>query len=477
MRTRTLRPLLHSLLPVVAVLVVAGSGALSGASAQPVTLPPPQELLRGIYKELVEINTTHSAGDNTRAAEAMARHLLAAGFPAGDVQVLAPAPRKGNLVARLRGSGARKPLLLLAHLDVVEARREDWSVDPFTLLERDGYFYGRGTGDDKAMAAIFVANLIRYKREGFVPDRDLIVALTADEEGGTHNGVRWLLANHRPLIDAELALNEGGGGAIKSGAYVSNNIQASEKITQSFRLEVKNKGGHSSLPVKDNAIYHLADGLTRLAQADFPVRLDEVNRAFFERTGGLSGGPLGPDMIAVARGSRDPSVVARVAAASPVYNARMRTTCVATRLEAGHANNALPQTATAVVNCRVLPDETQEDTRQELVAILANDAIAVTPIGSFFPSPPSPLTPELMQAVETVTRELWPGVPVVPVMGTGATDSKYLRAAGIRAYGTSGIFGDIDDVRAHGRDERILVRSLYEGQDYLYRLVKRLSSP
>ena len=477
MRTRALLPLLHSLLPLVAVLVVAGSGALSRSRAQPVALPPPQELLRGIYKELVEINTTHSAGDNTRAAEAMAGHLLAAGFPAGDVQVLAPAPRKGNLVARLRGSGARKPLLLLAHLDVVEARREDWSVDPFTLLERDGYFYGRGTGDDKAMAAIFVANLIRYKREGFVPDRDLIVALTADEEGGTHNGVRWLLANHRPLIDAQLALNEGGGGAIKNGAYVSNNVQASEKIVQSFRLEVKNKGGHSSLPVKDNAIYHLADGLTRLAQADFPVRLDEVNRAFFERTGGVSGGPLGPDMIAVARGSRDPSVVARVAAASPVYNARMRTTCVATRLEAGHANNALPQTATAVVNCRVLPDETQEDTRQELVAILANDAIAVTPIGAFFPSPPSPLTPELMRAVETVTRELWPGVPVVPVMGTGATDSKYLRAAGIRAYGTSGIFGDIDDVRAHGRDERILVRSLYEGQDYLYRLVKRLSSP
>ncbi len=476
MRTRALLPLLYSL-PLVAVLVVAGSGGLSGPSAQPVALPPQQELLRGIYKELVEINTTDSAGDNTRAAEAMAGHLLAAGFPAGDVQVLAPAPRKGNLVARLRGSGARKPLLLLAHLDVVEARREDWSVDPFTLLERDGYFYGRGTGDDKAMAAIFVANLIRYKREGFVPDRDLIVALTADEEGGGHNGVRWLLANHRPLIDAGLALNEGGGGAIKNGAHVSNNIQASEKIVQSFRLEVKNKGGHSSLPVKDNAIYHLAEGLTRLAQADFPVRLDEVNRAFFERTGGLTGGPLGADMLALAAGSRDPSVVARVAAAGPVYNSRMRTTCVATRLEAGHANNALPQTATAVVNCRVLPDETREDARRTLVAILANDAITVTPIGPFFPSPPSPLTPELMRAVETVTRELWPGVPVVPIMGTGATDSKYLRAAGIPAYGTSGIFGDIDDVRAHGRDERILVRSLYEGQDYLYRLVKLLSSP
>src|SRR6185369_14426638 len=464
-------------LSVVVAAVLVSPVSRPGPSAQPATLEPHQQLLREIYQELIEINTTNSVGDNTKAAEAMARRLIAAGFPAADVQVLVPTPRKGNMVARLRGTGARRPLLLLAHLDVVEANREDWSVDPFKLLERDGYFYGRGSGDDKAMAAIFVANLIRYRREGFVPDRDLIVALTADEEGGGHNGVRWLLANHRPLIDAGLALNEGGGGAIKNGAYVSNNVQASEKIVQSFRLEVKNKGGHSSLPVKDNAIYHLAEGLTRLAQADFPVRLDEVNRTFFERTGGLTGGPLGADMLALAAGSRDPSVVARVAAAGPVYNSRMRTTCVATRLEAGHANNALPQTAAAVVNCRVLPDETQEDARRTLVSILANDAITVTPIGAFFPSPPSPLTPELMRAVETVTRELWPGVPVVPVMGTGATDSKYLRAAGIRAYGTSGIFGDIDDVRAHGRDERILVRSLYEGQDYLYRLVKHLSSP
>lgn len=253
--------------------------------------------------------------------------------------------------------------------------------------------------------------------------------------------------------------------------------QASEKIVQSFRLEVKNQGGHSSLPVRDNAIYHLAQGLTRLAQFDFPVRLDEVNRSFFEGTGRALGGSLGTDMLAVAHGDRDPCVVARVAAVGPVYNSRLRTTCVATRLEAGHANNALPQTATAVVNCRVMPGETQEEIRRALGDILANDAIAVTPIGPFFPSPPSPLTPELMRAVEKVTAELWPGVPVVPIMGTGATDSKYLRAAGIPAYGTSGIFGDVDDVRAHGRDERILVRSLYEGQDYLYRLVRALSSP
>jgi acetylornithine deacetylase/succinyl-diaminopimelate desuccinylase-like protein len=459
---------------VAAVLVTPVSR--SDLGAQPATLAPHQQLLREIYQELIEINTTNSVGDNTKAAEAMARRLIAAGFPAGDVQVLAPAPRKGNMVARLRGTGSRRPLLLLAHLDVVEALREDWSVDPFKLLERDGYFYGRGTSDDKAMAAAFVANLIRFRQEGFVPDRDLIVALTADEEGGGHNGVAWLLKEHRGLIDAELAINEGGGGALKNGRRVSNSVQASEKIFQSYRLEVTNRGGHSSLPVKDNAIWHLAGGLARLAELDFPVNLDEVNRQFFERTAAQIGGPLGNDFRAVASGNRDPAVVARVAAVGPVFNSRLRTTCVPTRLEGGHADNALPQTARAVVNCRVLPSETEEDVRQTLIRVLADDQIKVTPVNKFFPSPASPLTPEIVNAVESVTRALWPGVPVVPTMSTGATDSRYLRAAGIPAYGTSGMFGDIDDVRAHGRDERMLVQSLYEGQEYLYRLVKTLSS-
>jgi acetylornithine deacetylase/succinyl-diaminopimelate desuccinylase-like protein len=459
---------------VTAVLVAPASR--SGLDAQPAALAPHQQLLREIYQELIEINTTNSVGDNTRAAEAMARRLLDAGFPAADVQVLAPAPRKGNLVARLRGTGARRPLLLLAHLDVVEARREDWSIDPFKLLERDGHFYGRGTTDDKAMAASFVANLIRYRREGFVPDRDLIVALTADEEGGGHNGVVWLLREHRALIDAEMAINEGAGGALKSGRRVSNSIQASEKIVQSYRLEVTNKGGHSSLPVKDNAIWHLARGLTRLGEFDFPVNLDEVNRQFFERSAAATGSSLGDDIRAVVRGERDPAVVARVAAVGPVFNSRLRTTCVPTRLEGGHADNALPQTARAVVNCRVLPNESEEDVRRALVQALANDQIKVTPTNRFFPSPASPLTPEIMGAVERVTKELWPGVPVVPTMSTGATDSRFLRTAGIPAYGTSGMFSDVDDIRAHGRDERLLVRSLYEGQEYLYRLVKQLSS-
>ena len=461
---------------VVATLVAVVPVWRPGPGAQPATLAPHQQLLREIYQELIEINTTNSVGDNTKAAEAMARRLLDAGFPAGDVNVLAPVPRKGNLVARLRGTGARRPLLLLAHLDVVEANREDWSVDPFKLLERDGYFYGRGTSDDKAMAASFVANLIRYRREGFVPDRDLIVALTADEEGGGHNGVVWLLKEHRALIDAEMAINEGGGGALSRGRRVSNSIQASEKIVLNFQLEVTNKGGHSSLPVKDNAIWHLANGLARLGDFDFPVNLDEVNRGFFERTAAQASGALADDIRAVLRGDRDPAVVARVAAVSPAFNSRMRTTCVPTRLEGGHANNALPQTARATVNCRVLPNETEEDVRQTLIRALANHKITVTPTNRFFPSPASPLTPEIMGAVERATQDMWPGVPVVPTMSTGATDSRYLRTAGIRAYGTSGMFGDVDDVRAHGRDERMLVRSLYEGQEYLYRLVKLLSS-
>jgi acetylornithine deacetylase/succinyl-diaminopimelate desuccinylase-like protein len=456
---------------------VVTPGASPPPDAQPATLAPHQRLLREIYQELVEINTTNSVGDNTKAAEAMARRLLAAGFPAADVQVLAPAPRKGNLVARLHGTGARRPLLLLAHLDVVEANREDWSVDPFTLLERDGYFYGRGTSDDKAMAAVFLANLIRFRQERFVPDRDIIVALTADEEGGGHNGVAWLLANHRGLIDAELAVNEGGGGAIKNGVYLSNNLQASEKIVQSYRLEVKNPGGHSSLPVKDNAISHLAGGLARLGEFDFPVRLDEVNRTFFERTAAIFPGALGDDMRAIAGGSRDPQVVARLAGVGPVFNSRLRTTCVATRLEGGHATNALPQTARAVVNCRVMPGDAEDEVRRTLVGVLANDKITVTPLNQFFPSPASPLTPAVMRAVEAVTAAMWPGVPVIPTMSTGATDSRFLRTAGIAAYGTSGMFGDIDDIRAHGRDERLLVRSLYEGQEYLYRLAKALASP
>jgi acetylornithine deacetylase/succinyl-diaminopimelate desuccinylase-like protein len=440
-----------------------------------------QQTLRQIYKELVETNTTDSVGSTTVAAEALAARLRAEGFAAEDVRVLVHPgnARKGNLVVRLRGTGARKPLALLAHLDVVEARKEDWSdgLDPFKLTEREGYFYGRGTSDDKAMAAIFVANLIRYKREGFKPERDLILILTADEEGGDFNGVDWLLKNHRALVDAELGINEGGGGRHRKGVPLFNGVQASEKVYQSFLLEVKNKGGHSSLPVKDNAIYRLAAAIDRLAKFDFPVSLNEVTRAYFTRTAAIETGQSAADMKAVSQGATpDAEAAVRLSASSAYNNALMRTTCVATRLDAGHADNALPQTARATVNCRILPQENAADVLNTLKRVLADEQIAVTYIREPKPSPPSPLTPAVMGSIESITEAMWPGVPVIPIMGTGATDSLYFRQSGIPFYGVSGIFSDIDDNRAHGRDERLATKSLDEGQEFLYRLVKTLST-
>jgi acetylornithine deacetylase/succinyl-diaminopimelate desuccinylase-like protein len=456
--------------------LAAPLACLASSFAYAADLPPHQQLLRDVYRELVGINTTQSEGDTARAAEAMGARLRAAGFPSDDVHVLVSGPRRGNLVAHYHGSGRQRPLMLVAHLDVVEAKREDWTVDPFTLLEQESWFYGRGTGDDKAMAAIFVANLMRYRQEGYRPDRDLVLVLETDEETDAKLGMRWLLEKHRDLIDAELAVNEGGGGARRGDRYLYNAIQASEKIYYNYRLEVHDKGGHSSLPVKDNAITRLAAGLVKLGAFDFPVHLDDVNRLYFERMAAIDTGPVAADMRAVAAGSRDPEVIARVAQANPYYNSRLRTTCVATLLEGGHARNALPQRAAALVNCRVMPGEKEEDVRAILRQMLADDAIQVSSAGDDFqPSPPSPLRKDVMSAVEAVTAEMWPGVPVLPIMATGASDSLYLRNAGIDAYGTSGIFVDIDDNRAHGQDERIRVKSLYEGQDYLYRLVKRLA--
>jgi acetylornithine deacetylase/succinyl-diaminopimelate desuccinylase-like protein len=440
-------------------------------------LSPHQQLAREIFKELIEINTTDSIGSTTQAAEAMAARLRAAGFAEADVRVLGPHPRKGNLVARLRGKGIGKPILLLAHLDVVEARREDWSFDPFKFIEHDDYFYGRGTNDIKSGAALLVANLIRLKQEGFVPNQDLILALTGDEEGGSYNGVDWLLKNHRQLIDADYCLNtDGGGGEMKNGKYLANDVQAGEKIYLSFSLEVKNRGGHSSLPVKDNAIYHLAEGLSRLAQFDFPVRLNEITRSYFERMSKVQNSPLAADMEAVTQSPADPAVVSGLAQ-SPYFNALMRTTCVATMLQAGHAENALPQTARAIVNCRLLPEDSPEEVQRILKAVVADDKIVISPIGIARPSPASPLRPSIMQAIEHTTAELWPGVPVIPVMSTGATDGLRLRRAGIPTYGVSGLFDDIDDVRAHGKDERIGVKQFFDGLEFMHRLVKALSLP
>jgi acetylornithine deacetylase/succinyl-diaminopimelate desuccinylase-like protein len=452
---------------------------LSSSVALHAQTGPNDPRAREIYKELVEINTTDTpAGDVTKAADAMAARLKAAGFPAADVHVLGPDPKKGNLVARWRtGAGAgRKPILLLAHLDVVDAKREDWSFDPFTFLEKDGFFYGRGTSDDKAMAAQFVANLIRLKQEGFTPDRDLILALTADEEGGTFNGVDWLVKNHKNLIDAEFAINEGGGGNMRKGKYLTNEIQASEKVFQDFHLEVTNPGGHSSLPVKDNAIYHLSAGLARLAAFDFPVQMNEVTRGYFERSASVQDDPkVAADMRAVGRATPDAAAAARLSAAVPFYNSLMRTTCVATRLQAGHANNALPQMAGANVNCRILPGVSPTSVKDKLIEVLADPQIKVSFVGEANPSKPSPLRPDLMNAVESLTKQMFPGVVVVPVMSTGATDGLYLRNSEIPTYGLDGTFGDLDDVRAHGKDERVGVKQFFEGLEFQYRLIKTLA--
>lgn len=447
----------------------------------PATIPtasdllPHQALAREILKELIEINTTDSVGDNTAAAQAMADRLLAAGFPPEDVQVLGPVEKKGNLVARYRGRESdRKPLLLLAHIDVVEADPADWTLPPFTFIEDDEYFYGRGTTDDKDEAAIHIANFIRMREEGFQPDRDIIVALTADEEGGPHNGVQWLLDNHRELIDAEYALNEGGGGALKDGRHIANGVQASEKVYQSFTLEVTNPGGHSSLPLKDNAIYHLADALIRIRNHDFPVSLNEVTQMFFERSADIEEGEIAEKMRGVMASPPDPAAIAYFSD-MPFYNSRLRTTCVATMLDGGHAENALPQRARATVNCRVLPGESIDAVHSTLETVIGNDRVSVTRVAQATPSPPSPLTPEMLGAIEKITEEMWPGVPVIPTMSTGATDGLYLRNAGIPVYGVSGLFGEIDDVRAHGQNERILIKSYYEGQEFLYQLTKTLS--
>src|SRR5499427_5410589 len=413
---------------------VLGAAAVALWIAQPAgvqALTPQQQLALDVYRELIENNTVTATGDTARAAEAMAARLRTAGFSEADVQVFRPAPRKGNLVARLRGTGARKPILLLAHLDVVPANHEDWSVDPFTFLEKDGYFYGRGSLDDKFMAATFVVNLIRYQQEGYRPDRDIIVALETDEEILDANalGIQWLLKNHCDLIDAEFALNEGGGVGIRRGKTIRNSVQTSEKVYYNYRLEVTNKGGHSSLPVPDNAIYHLADGLARLSKFTFPLKFNETTRAYFAKTAELETEQTAADIRAVLAATPDPTALARLSQKA-AYNAQLRTTCVATMLEGGHAYNALPQMARAIVNCRIMPGEKVEDITATLKGVLADDQISLTPLGQAVLSAPSALEDGLMNAIEKTSAEFWPGVPVIPIMSAGGTDGSFLRNAG-----------------------------------------------
>jgi acetylornithine deacetylase/succinyl-diaminopimelate desuccinylase-like protein len=416
-------------------------------------------------------------GDTNVAAEAVATRLRAAGFPQTDIFLGGPIPRKGNLVARYRGrNAALKPMLLLAHLDVVEAAKADWSpdLDPFKFIEKDGFYYGRGTVDDKAMAAIFVANLLRMKQERMIPERDIVLALTADEEGGDYNGVEWLIKNHRGLVDADFGLNEGGGGQSRAGRRIANRVQASEKVYQDFTLEVTNKGGHSSQPQAENAFYQLAEAVIKIGKYTFPVKLNEVTRGFFDKLSVIEKGQEAADFKAILRPTPDAAAVARLSA-TPLYNSMLRTTCVATMGQIGHAPNALPQRATANINCRILPGEDPAAVRQTLIRIINDPRVSVTPVEPAKPSPPSPLTPQIMESITHITEEMWPGVSVVPVMSTGATDGLYFRQAGIPIYGVSGLFGDMDDVRSHGRDERMGVKEFYDGQEFLWSLVNALS--
>ncbi len=445
-----------------AVLLFAASAAADEA------------LLRDIYRELIEIPTAHPDGDNTAAARAMARRLVDAGFDAKDVEVIEPAPRKGNLVARLRGTGEAKPILLLAHIDVVGARKEDWSdgLDPFKLTERDGYFYGRGVIDDKAMAAIFVANAIRYRKEGFKPRRDLIIALTADEEGGTHNGVAWLLKNRRDAIEAEFGLNEGGGGQYRGGKPYLHGVQVSEKVPRTFFFEARNPGGHSSVPEKDNAIYELAAAIERLSRLQLPTRLNYVMRLNAAKLTTIEKGEMSEAMAAIAAGNPTEAQIQLVSSV-PRYNAQLRTTCVATRIQGGHASNALPQEARATINCRLLPGEKVEFVEEELKRV-AGERVKVVRGRGWEPSEPADHDSWVMKTIARVSEAMWPGVPVVPVMSTGATDGSRLRNAEIPIYGVSGIFVEFGENRMHGRDERIGVKAFFDSAEFLYRLVKEL---
>jgi|SRR5579864_201234 len=440
---------------------------------------------REVFKQLVEINTTDSVGNVTTAAEALATRLRDAGFPDQDVIVDGPNARKKNLTVRLHGTSRQKPVLFLAHLDVVEARREDWTTDPFQFIEKDGYFYGRGTVDIKDGAAILVTNLIRTKKAGLTPNRDLILALTADEEGGNFNGVEWLLNHHRDWIDAEYCVNlDGGDFMSEKGKKIYGAVQASEKVYVDFQFEARNPGGHSSRPTRDNAIYHLSEGLARLSKFNFPVELNEITRSMLEKSATIEGGPLASDMKAAVKPSPDVAALTRLSE-NEFYNAILRTTCVATMLSGGHAPNALPQTARANVNCRILPGEDPNRIKDTLVKVVNDPQIRVSFVEQhnadgnlIVPQmvPPSPLRPDLMKAVESAAAAVWGPLPIMPVMDTGASDGRYLRMANIPTYGVAGVFLDLDNRRAHGQDERVRVQDFYDGVEFNYKLMRAIAA-
>jgi acetylornithine deacetylase/succinyl-diaminopimelate desuccinylase-like protein len=457
----------------IAPMAAAAPGPATGAAA-----PRADQLaFRELYRELIETNTSHSVGSCTLAAEKMAAHLRAAGFPESDLHpfVEPTHPKDGGLVAMLPGTGrAAKAILLLAHLDVVEARREDWTRDPFTLVEEGGYFYGRGTFDDKSMAAVWVDTLVRLRQEGYRPKRTIKMALTCGEEAGAaFVGAEYLVKHERQLIDAAFALNEFAYGVLDAqGHRVVMEIEAGEKTDQDYRLEVVNPGGHSSRPVKNNAIYHLAAGLTRLSDYEFPVQMNDTTRTYFSRMSSIVGGESGTAMKALLNDPADAKAAATLSQ-DPRLNAMLRTTCVATLMDAGHATNALPQRARANINCRIFPGVAVEDVRQTLTRIVADPQISVTTVEPSDPMVlPPPLTPAIMKPIEEVTRRIYPGIEVVPVLQAAGTDAIYLAESGIPTYGLSGMFVDPDLSNIHGLNERLRVQSLYDGRDFLYSLVK-----
>ena len=448
------------------------------SSAPPLPPPADQQLARDMLKSLVEINTTHAHG-STEAAKAIQGWLLSAGFPAGDVVLLAPSdhPTKGNVVVRYRGKHSSDPVLFLGHLDVVEAKPEDWSVDPFKLTQQEGWFYGRGTIDMKDGDAALVESLIRLKREKFTPDRDVIVAFTADEEaGGDANGPAFLLKEHRDLIDAGLVVNlDGGGGNTKNGDRQFFEVGTSEKTYVTFTLETTSPGGHGSLPGPENAIYRLAAGLGRLAAFSFPVTLTATTRTSFDKLGALESGSIATDMHAVAQSPPDLAAAERLSQ-NVRLNAQLRTTCVATLISGGHAENALPQRAKATIQCRMLPGDSVDNVQNLLVADLADPAIHVTLDAPPIVSPESPPTPQIMKKVALLAHSMWPNVPIIPTMATGFSDDRQTRNAGMVSYDISGVWQDVDENRAHGRDERIGIQAFDESVEFTYRLLKAMSS-
>ena len=458
------------------ILALAVCAAARGAPL----VPPPKdlELARDMLKTLVEINTTHAHG-STEAAQAIQGWLLTAGFPAHDVVVLAPSdrPTKGNVVVRYRGKHPGDIVLYLGHLDVVEAKPEDWSVDPFKLTEQDGWFYGRGTIDMKDGDAALVESLIRLRREAFAPDHDIIVALTADEEaGGDANGPAFLLKEHRDLINASLVVNlDGGGGNTKNGARQFFEVGTSEKTYVTFTLETTSPGGHGSLPGPDNAIYRLAAGLGRLEAFKFPVTLNATTRASFDELGGLESGARAADMHAVAQSPPDLAAAERLSQ-NVRLNAQLRTTCVATLISGGHAENALPQRAKATIQCRMLPGDSADNVRNLLIATLADPAVLVTLDAPPIVSPESTPTPHIMKKVALLVHSMWPDVPIIPTMATGFSDDRQTRNAGMPSYDISGVWQDVDENRAHGRDERIGIQAFDESVEFTYRLLKAISA-